>query len=255
MSVQMCTCDTAVRLRDRISDLEVRLADVLARNERLEVEAAATTLRADELERELANERELRNVLEEAVEDRSIVATLERIIARHAAEMQDERARHATEVQEERARLDAATIRHEQAILDLVSRHRQEVSQRLDRVLDQNKTIFARISASLQDLWAARGTTRPSLDKEHWFILAQEEEEEEDGNKIVTFKIHSGQRSYIDRIGRDKDVLLASPAANGVDIRQSAKKRMLDLTANHEVCIVNHDSLSKTDLIARLLGR
>jgi hypothetical protein len=73
MSVQMCTCDTAVRLRDRISDLEVRLADALARNERLDVEAAATTLRADELERELANERELCNVLEEAVEDSSVI--------------------------------------------------------------------------------------------------------------------------------------------------------------------------------------
>jgi hypothetical protein len=92
------------------------------------------------------------------------------------------------------------------------------------------------------------------LDKEHWFILGQEEEEEEDGNKIVTFKIRSGHRSYIDRIGRDNDVLLASPAANGVDIRQSAKKRMRDLTANHEVCVVHHDSPSKTDLIARLLG-
>jgi hypothetical protein len=97
------------------------------------------------------------------------------------------------------------------------------VSQRLDQVLDQNQVIFARIARILEEVWRAQGTKRPSPDKEHWFLLAGEDNEEKNGNTSITFKLHSGQRSYIDRISRNKTVLLTTPAANGVDLRQSTK--------------------------------
>jgi hypothetical protein len=133
--------------------------------------------------------------------------------------------------------LEDATIRHERAILDLTERHRRDVAQRLDRVVADNHRLFGRLTKAIQELWATRGTTRPSVDKEHWFLLAREDTAAADGGLVVTFKIHSGQRAYIDRIGQSKDVVFASPAANGIDIRQSAKKRMRELTRNHDVSV------------------
>jgi hypothetical protein len=76
-------------------------------------------------------------------------------------------------------------------------------------------------------------------DEEHWFLLAREENEEENGNTSITFKLHSGQRSYIDRISRNKTVLPTAPAANGVDLRQSAKTRMRALVGDDDVSTCN----------------
>jgi hypothetical protein len=111
------------------------------------------------------------------------------------------------------------------------------VTKRLDFVIGQQEALFSRVTSVIEDLWASRGTTRPSLDKEHWFLLAREDSEESGGGNVVTLKIHSGQRAYIDRIGRTKDVIVASPAANGVDIRQTAKKRMREMTEGHDVSL------------------
>jgi hypothetical protein len=187
------------------------------------------------LEQELANERELRQELEDAAQDGTLVQSLERIIARHSAE----RAASAAAWADERARwadsLRDATIRHEQAIMALVTRHRGEISDRLDRVLAQNAALFAQISTTANDLWKTRGTTRPSLSKEHWLLLAREDTQDKDGTPVATFKIHSGQKAYIDRIRRNKEVLLSQPAANGVDVRQSAKKRLREKTAEETV--------------------
>jgi hypothetical protein len=133
------------------------------------------------------------------------------------------------------ARLDAATIRHEETIANLADQHRRDVARRLDFVIAQQNALFSRVSSTIQDLWTTRGTTRPFLDNEHWFMLAREESEEENGDKVVTFKIHSGQKAYIDRIGSTLDVVVASPAANGVDIRQSTKTRMREKTKGADV--------------------
>ncbi|GLE06707.1 hypothetical protein PINS_up016149 [Pythium insidiosum] len=143
-------------------------------------------------------------------------------------------AQHAEDMRNERRRAEAATIRHEQAILNLVGQHRQEVAERLDMVLDQNKALFKRISTAIQELWSTRGTTRPSLEKEHWFLLARDDADASEDPRIVTFRIHSGQKAYIDKIGREKDVVLANPAANGIDIRQTTKKRMRALVGEEE---------------------
>jgi hypothetical protein len=159
--------DTSLRssLEDRYCELQSRLQAALNIDARLEVELADAVVHSGELEREHAVERGLRQSLEEAVQDNNFVATLERMVARHAAALQDERvhserlvARHAVALQDERAhleevrarledRLEAATIRHEEAILELVARHRSEVSQRLD----QNQVIFARIARTLEE--------------------------------------------------------------------------------------------------------
>jgi hypothetical protein len=116
-----------------------------------------------------------------------------------------------------------------------VAEHRREVSRRLDYVIGQQEALFARVTNAIEDVWASRRTTHPSLDKEHWFLLARETADEAGVENAVIFKIHSGQRSYIDSIRRTKDVILASPAANGVGIRQTAKKRKRELTDGYDV--------------------
>jgi hypothetical protein len=227
------------QLQERINDLEARIQDANGRNERLRIELVDATLRCDYLEGELASERELRRSIEAVGEDTTLIDSLERMVARHSAALQGERLHFDRVLEEKRwrlaARLEAATIRHEQAVLGLAASHRREVSERLDLVLGQTNAIFARIANAIQDAWTTHGTMSPSPDKAHWFLLARDEDEEEDGTKMVTFKIHSGQRTYIDRIGREKDVVMIGPAANGIDIRQVAKKRMRDLTVNQDV--------------------
>jgi hypothetical protein len=225
-----------VALRQHIDDLENQLRNALARNEELEHDAADAVVRASDLEREFINERELRRALQDVSEDDTLLQALERAIIRHTDVMREERTRadaeklrHEEAMREERARAEAATIRHERAILELVARHRQRIAERLDHVEDQNRAMFERITATIQEMWSTRGTTRPSLDKEHWLLLAREDTDELDGGKTVTFKIHSGQKAYIDRIGRTKDVVLANPAVNGIDVRQTVKKRMRDM--------------------------
>lgn len=202
-------------MQARCDLLEDQLRIARERCDRFEVGMAEMTLLAHELELELENERELCRELRAAIHDNSIADTIERIIARHAVAMENER-----------MRLEAATMRHERAILDLVESHRTEVTTRLNAVLDQNRELFNQFNAAIRDEWVSRGTTRPSLAKEHWLIVAKEETEEDDGTQVVTFKIHSGQKSYIDRISSLKNIILERPAANGVDVRQTAKKRL-----------------------------
>ncbi|CEG38181.1 uncharacterized protein PHALS_08269 [Plasmopara halstedii] len=80
------------------------------------------------------------------------------------------------------------------------------------------------------DIWATRGPTQSSIDKEHRLFLAREENDKLDSIEIATFEIYPGQRSCIDRINRAR--FSASPGANGVDIRQTAKTQALELISN-----------------------
>jgi hypothetical protein len=112
--------DTPLRSspEDRYGELESRLQEALNKNATLEVELADAVVHAGELECELAVEQELRQSLEEAVQDNNFVSTLERMVARHTTALQDERA-HLEEVRARMEdRLEAATIRHKEAILD-----------------------------------------------------------------------------------------------------------------------------------------
>jgi hypothetical protein len=69
------------------------LHDTMAQYEQLKIQIADALARVDVLERELANERELCQAIEDAAQDESSVQTLERVITRHSVLMQEERQR------------------------------------------------------------------------------------------------------------------------------------------------------------------
>lgn len=212
--------------------LEAALTRVAA----LEAALSLEKQRADGFARELRCERELRLEIQASLSDGSFVATLERVVARHADTVDRMQTQREATIKSMQKRMDDATVRHEKAILTLVAAHRQEVTTRLNEVLDLNKALFARYASELENTWSSYGTNPPSEDKEHWMLLAGEESEDSDGRRVITFKIRSGQKRYIDRISKSNEVIFSCPAANGIDVRQAAKKRMREHFGNQEVC-------------------